>query len=60
MHRTELTGNRKGFFIKVLFFLALLSFSISMYLESHMIMDAVYFSIVLVLFIRFLRVKLYQ
>ncbi len=60
MHRRELIGNRKGFFIKVLFFLTLLTFSILMYLESHMIMDAIYFGIVLVLFIKFLRVKLYQ
>lgn len=60
MHHKELIGNRKGFFIKVLFFLTLLTFSILMYLESHMIMDAIYFGIVLVLFIKFLRVKLYQ
>lgn len=57
---TELTGKGKSFLIKIIFFLALLTVVGFMYLESKIIIDAVYFMIVLVLFIRFLIVKLYQ
>lgn len=60
MYHTELTGERKSFFIKVIFFLSLLTIVGFMYLESNMLVDAAYFGIVLVLFIRFLIVKLYR
>lgn len=60
MHRTELIGDHKGFLIKVTFFIALLMLIGFMYLESNMVLDAVYFVVVLTLFIKFLFVKLYQ
>ncbi|MEE0700264.1 MAG: hypothetical protein U0M66_06765 [Bacilli bacterium] len=60
MHQSELMENRKGFLIKVAFFIALLMFIGFMYLESNMVLDAVYFVVVLALFIKFLVVKLYQ
>lgn len=60
MHQSELMENRKSFLIKVAFFIALLMFIGFMYLESNMVLDAVYFVVVLALFIKFLVVKLYQ
>lgn len=60
MHQSELMENRKGFLIKVAFFIALLMFIGFMYLESNMVLDAVYFVVVLALFIKFLVVKLYH
>lgn len=59
MHHNALTEDKKGFIIKVIFFLALLSLVALMYLESHMLKDALYFVVVLVLFIKFLIIKLY-
>lgn len=58
-HAVELTGAKKSFFLKVCFFVILLLFVGGMYLESGLIIDAVYFIIVLSLFIKFLIVKLY-
>lgn len=59
MHHNALTGDKKGFIIKIIFFLALLSLVALMYLESHMLKDALYFAVVFVLFIKFLIIKLY-
>lgn len=58
-HAAELTGTRKSFLLKVAFFIILLFFAGAMYVESKMLIDAVYFIIVLALFIKFLIVKLY-
>lgn len=60
MHRNELIGSRRDLVIKLMFFALLLVFSVMMYLESRMVIDIAYFSIVSVLFIKFLTVKLYQ
>lgn len=58
-HAAELTGNKKSFLLKTVFFVILLLFAGAMYLESRMIIDAAYFVMVLFLFVRFLIVKLY-
>lgn len=60
MHRKELIGNKNSFLLKVLFFVLLSLFSILIYLESHKVIDIVYFGVVFVLFIRFLYIKLYH
>lgn len=60
MHRKELIGNKNSFLLKVLFFVILSLFSILIYLESHKVIDIVYFGVVFVLFIRFLYIKLYH
>lgn len=60
MHHTELTSERKSFFIKVIFFILLLILVGFMYLESRMVIDVVYFIVILCLFIRFLILKLYR
>lgn len=60
MHRKELIGNKNSFLLKVLFFVLLSMFSILIYLESHKLIDIVYFGVVFVLFIRFLYIKLYH
>lgn len=60
MHRKELIGNKNSFLLKVLFFVLLSFFSILIYLESHKVIDIVYFGVVFVLFIRFLYIKLYH
>lgn len=60
MHHTELTSERKSFFIKVIFFILLLILVGFMYLESRMVIDVVYFVVILCLFIRFLILKLYR
>lgn len=60
MHRNKLIENKKSFILKVSFFLILLIFSMLIYLESRRVIDVLYFSVVLVLFIRFLSIKLYQ
>lgn len=60
MHHTELTSERKSFFIKVIFFVLLLTLVGFMYLESKMVIDVVYFVVILCLFIKFLILKLYQ
>ena len=56
MHRKELIGNKNSFLLKVMFFVLLSMFSILIYLESHKVIDIVYFGVVVVLFIRFLYV----
>lgn len=60
MRHTKLIGDEKSFLMKVAFFLVLLLFIGFMYLESNMIVDAVYFGIVFTLFVKFLLVKLYR
>ena len=60
MHRKELIGNKNSFLLKVMFFVLLSMFSILIYLESHKVIDIVYFGVVFVLFIRFLYIKLYH
>lgn len=60
MHRKELVGNKNGFILKIMFFLILLVFSMLIYLESHKVIDIIYFGIVFVLFLRFLSIKLYH
>lgn len=60
MHHIELTGCKRSVQIKILFFLILLFFIGITYLESNSILDAIYFCIIAVLFIRFLFIKLYH
>ena len=59
-HRIEMVGSIKSFVIKLAFFMALLALTGLMYLESHALLDAVYFIVILTLFIRFIIMKLYQ
>lgn len=59
MHHNVLTGNKKGFLLKIIFFLGLLTTIALIYMESKMAIDALYFIVVFVLFIRFLFIKLY-
>ncbi len=58
-HHIEIVGNRKGFIIKIIFFICLLTFSALLYLESNKPVDMVYFVVVFITFIRFLIMKLY-
>ena len=51
---------RKSFIIKIIFFIIILLFTLFMYFETKMIIDAVYFITIFALFIRFLWIKLYQ
>jgi hypothetical protein len=60
MHHNTLIGNKKGFAVKTTFFLILLFFTGLLYFESRLIKDAFYFAIVLMLFIKFLVIKLYH
>lgn len=60
MNRKEVLEERKSFLYKVIFFVVLLMFSAFMYIESNMLIDAVYFGVVLVLLIKFLIIKLYH
>ena len=60
MHQSEIVGNARAFAIKTMFFLLLIAFSVVMYLESKAMLDMAYAFVVLVLFIEFLNVKLYQ
>lgn len=60
MNREERVKRRNDILIKSAFFLVLLVSIGLIYLDSHMLIDALYFIGVLILFIRFLIVKLYQ
>lgn len=60
MHQIEIVGSKRLFAIKALFFLSLISFAIVMYLESKVMLDIAYALVVLILFMKFLKVKLYQ
>ncbi len=59
MHGQE-TENKKSFVLKVLFFIIVLVIIAALYFESLHIIDAVYFSIVFLLFIKYLIMKLYH
>ena len=60
MRHNVITEDKKSFYIKVIFFICILLFTLFMYFETKMIIDAFYFITILVLFIRFLWIKLYQ
>ncbi len=60
MHQSEIVGNKRTFAIKTMFFILLMAFSVVMYLESKAALDMAYAFVVLILFIEFLNVKLYQ
>lgn len=60
MNHKEVLEEKKSFLYKVIFFVILLMFAGFMYIESNMLIDAVYFGVVLILFIRFLIIKLYH
>lgn len=60
MHQIEIVGSKRLFAIKAFFFLSLISFAIVMYLESKVMLDIAYALVVLILFMKFLKVKLYQ
>ncbi len=60
MHYNALTEDKKSFAFKIVFFLALLSLIALIYFESRLLIDAVYFAIVFILFIKFLIIKLYH
>lgn len=59
MHRGKVIQDKKDLFLKILFFVGLLTMVMLMYLESHQTMDLLYFFAVLGLFIKFLIVRLY-
>ena len=56
----RLNKNQRSFLIKVCFFIFLLVVVALLYLESKAIIDVVYFILILILFIRFLILKLYH
>ena len=60
MDHKEVLEKRRNFLYKVIFFVILLLFAGFMYIESNMPIDAVYFGVILILFIRFLIIKLYH
>lgn len=60
MNHIDLMGDKKSFLLKITFFVVLLIFAFSMYLESQKLLDAAYLAVVMVLFIKFLLVKLYH
>ena len=60
MHHNDITNNSGNLIIKTSLFMALLIIVGLIYFESKNIVDLVYFSIILGLFLRFLIVKLYH
>lgn len=60
MHHNTLMVDKRNFIIKIIFFLTLLSMIALMYFESGAIKDVFYFAVVLVLFVKFLIIKLYH
>lgn len=60
MRHNVLVKRSEGFISKTIFFLTLLTSIWFLYKESNLLIDAIYFIIVLVLFIKFLIIKLYQ
>ena len=60
MHHNVLTKEKKGFILKVLFFISLLLLIGFIYLDSRLLKDAIYFVVVFILFIKFLFIKLYH
>lgn len=60
MHQSELVNNKKAYLIKMLIFVCLVTFSLLMYKETKMILDLLYCFIVLILFLKFISMKLYQ
>lgn len=60
MHFKNIVENKNGLVLKTVFFITLLVFSVLMYCESRMIIDACYFSIIIIMFLKYLNVKLYQ
>lgn len=60
MHFKNIVEKGNGLALKIIFFIALFTFSVLMYYESRMIIDACYLSIVLIMFLKYLTVKLYQ
>ncbi len=52
--------NNKDFIIKIVFFMALLISVGSLYLSSKLLIDIIYFIIVLILFFKYLWIKLYH
>ena len=60
MNRKEILAQRKSFILKVAFLVLLLIFAALMYIESGMVIDAIYFIGVLIILIRFLTLKLYH
>jgi len=60
MHQVEIINNKKGYLIKILIFIFLVAFSLIMYNETKMILDLLYCFIVLILFFKFVSIKLYQ
>lgn len=60
MQHNNITDERKGNIIKIVFFLALLCSIAFIYFENGTIKDIFYFAIVFIMFIRFLILKLYH
>lgn len=59
MHGQEIE-HKKSFVLKILFFIIILAVIGTLYFESAHIIDIIYFSIVLFIFIRYLIMKLYH
>lgn len=59
MHEQKIE-HKKSFVLKVIFFATILVIVAALYFESLHIIDAVYFGIVLLLFIKYLIMKLYR
>ena len=60
MSHRETLGKRNSTLIKVGIFLSILLFAGISFIESQSILDAIYFIIVLLIFARFLWIKLYR
>ncbi len=60
MSHKETLEQRNSTLIKVGMFLSILLFAGVSFIESQSVLDAIYFIVVLILFIRFLWIKLYH
>ena len=60
MNHNKLTSIKKSEMFEILLFLIVLVLSLISFFNNHMLVDAVYFVVVLTLFIKFLIVKLYH
>lgn len=61
MHKNELTSRVDiSYLLKIGLFILLITFSLLTYIDSHNIMDIIYYAVVTILFVKFLALKLYQ
>lgn len=61
MHKNELTSRVDiSYLLKIGLFILLITFSLLTYIDSRNIMDIIYCAVVIILFVKFLALKLYQ